>query len=125
MQRPDLVQLPFGDRTEIGERGINLSGGQKQRVSFARALYANRDVYLFDDPLSAVDTHVGKYVFSFLKTSNEIDRHLFEQAIQSYLKGKTILLITNQLQFLPSAEKIYVFKEGLCFMLSVWYSRIF
>lgn len=60
MTRPDLAQLPYGDSTEIGERGINLSGGQKQRVSFARALYANREVYLFDDPFSAVDTHVGK-----------------------------------------------------------------
>ena len=53
---------------QIGERGINLSGGQKQRVSIARAVYSDRDVYLLDDPLSAVDTHVG--------------RHLFEQCIQ-------------------------------------------
>lgn len=56
----DLAQLPFGDKTEIGERGITLSGGQKQRISFARALYSDRDVYIFDDPFSAVDSHVGK-----------------------------------------------------------------
>ena len=60
---PDLRILPGGDRTEIGEKGINLSGGQKQRVSLARAVYQNTDVYLMDDPLSAVDSHVGKHIF--------------------------------------------------------------
>ena len=55
--------LPGGDQTEIGERGINLSGGQKQRVSLARAVYRNADIYLMDDPLSAVDSHVGKHIF--------------------------------------------------------------
>ena len=55
--------LPRGDLTEIGEKGVNLSGGQKQRVSLARAVYSNRDVYLLDDPLSAVDAHVGKHIF--------------------------------------------------------------
>jgi len=53
--------MPAGDMTEIGERGVNLSGGQKQRISIARALYSNCDVYILDDPLSAVDAHVGKY----------------------------------------------------------------
>uniref|UniRef100_A0A8C6A9N2 Multidrug resistance-associated protein 1 n=1 Tax=Marmota marmota marmota TaxID=9994 RepID=A0A8C6A9N2_MARMA len=60
---PDLEILPSGDRTEIGEKGVNLSGGQKQRVSLARAVYGDSDVYLFDDPLSAVDAHVGKHIF--------------------------------------------------------------
>ena len=51
-----------GDLTEIGERGVNISGGQKQRVSMARAVYSNSDVYIFDDPLSALDAHVGRQV---------------------------------------------------------------
>ena len=61
---PDLAMLPAGDKTEIGERGINLSGGQKARISLARAVYNNADVYLLDDPLSAVDQHVGKRLFT-------------------------------------------------------------
>ncbi|KAJ2710645.1 hypothetical protein H4R19_003650, partial [Coemansia spiralis] len=61
---PDLEMLPAGDMTEIGEKGINLSGGQKARVSLARAVYARADVYLLDDPLSAVDAHVGKHIFT-------------------------------------------------------------
>ena len=61
--RSDLSILPGGDETEIGEKGINLSGGQKQRVSLARAVYNDADVYLLDDPLSAVDSHVGKHIF--------------------------------------------------------------
>ncbi len=60
---PDLDILPMYDQTEIGEKGINLSGGQKQRISLARALYSNADIYLLDDPLSAVDAHVGKSIF--------------------------------------------------------------
>lgn len=61
--KPDLAIMPAGDQTEIGEKGINLSGGQKQRISLARALYARADIYLLDDPLSAVDSHVGKHIF--------------------------------------------------------------
>ncbi len=59
----DMEMLPAGDFTEIGERGINLSGGQKQRVALARAVYSDADVYLLDDPLSAVDVHVGRHLF--------------------------------------------------------------
>ena len=62
--RPDLDILTGGDATEIGEKGINISGGQKQRVSLARAVYNNAAVYLLDDPLSAVDAHVGKHLFA-------------------------------------------------------------
>ena len=61
--RPDLSILTGGDQTEIGENGINLSGGQKQRISLARAVYSDADLYLLDDPLSAVDSHVGTPIF--------------------------------------------------------------
>jgi ABC-type multidrug transport system fused ATPase/permease subunit len=60
----DLEILPFGDRTQIGERGVNLSGGQKQRVQLARALYQNADIYLLDDPFSAVDAHTATSLFN-------------------------------------------------------------
>lgn len=59
----DLSVLPAGDSTELGEKGINLSGGQKQRISLARAVYNDSDIYLLDDPLSAVDAHVGEHIF--------------------------------------------------------------
>lgn len=72
------------DFWQIGERGLNLSGGQKQRISLARAVYSNRDIFLLDDPLSAVDAHVGK--------------HIFEECIKKELKGKSIILVTHQLQ---------------------------
>ena len=62
--QPDLDILPGGDETEIGEKGINLSGGQKQRVALARAVYSQSDLILLDDPLSAVDSHVGKHIFT-------------------------------------------------------------
>uniref|UniRef100_A0A3Q2DK98 ATP-binding cassette, sub-family C (CFTR/MRP), member 12 n=1 Tax=Cyprinodon variegatus TaxID=28743 RepID=A0A3Q2DK98_CYPVA len=82
--RADLTILPYGDQTEIGERGLNLSGGQKQRISLARAVYSNKDIFLLDDPLSAVDAHVGK--------------HIFEECIKKELQGKSIILVTHQLQ---------------------------
>ena len=81
--------LPAGDETEIGERGINLSGGQKQRVALARACYAQADVVLLDDPLSAVDAHVG--------------RHLLDNCICGLLEGTTRVLVTHQLMALASA----------------------
>jgi ATP-binding cassette subfamily C (CFTR/MRP) protein 1 len=87
---PDLDVLPAGDQTEIGEKGINLSGGQKARISLARAVYGGADVYLLDDPLSAVDVHVSK--------------HLFDKCIKGYLKGKTVILVTHQIQYLPDAD---------------------
>ena len=69
---------------QIGERGLNVSGGQKQRISLARAVYSNKDIFLLDDPLSAVDAHVGK--------------HIFEECIKKELQGKSIILVTHQLQ---------------------------
>ncbi|KAM9956260.1 hypothetical protein ACTFIR_002972 [Dictyostelium discoideum] len=95
---PDLLQLAAKDLTEIGERGINLSGGQKQRISLARALYANSDCYILDEPLSAVDP--------------EVATHLFNHCIQGMMNDKTRILVTHQLQFIPSADHIVVVDNG-------------
>ncbi|KAF9134036.1 hypothetical protein BG015_003465 [Linnemannia schmuckeri] len=99
----DLEMLPAGDQTEIGERGINLSGGQKQRVSLARAAYQDADIYLLDDPLSAVDAHV--------------DQHLWQNLIgpSGLLKDKTRLLITHGIHHLGSVDQIVIIKEGRIF----------
>uniref|UniRef100_A0A3B1IP99 Canalicular multispecific organic anion transporter 1-like n=1 Tax=Astyanax mexicanus TaxID=7994 RepID=A0A3B1IP99_ASTMX len=98
---PDLDLLPAGVQTEIGEKGINLSGGQKQRVSLARAVYSSADIYLLDDPLSAVDAHVGK--------------HLFEKVIgpRGLLKDKTRILVTHGISFLPYVDEIVVLVDGV------------
>ncbi|KAH7654349.1 Xenobiotic-transporting ATPase protein [Dioscorea alata] len=95
----DLDLLPGGDLTEIGERGVNISGGQKQRVSMARAVYSDSDVYIFDDPLSALDAHVG--------------RQVFDKCIKDELRGKTRVLVTNQLHFLPNVDRIILVHEGM------------
>ncbi|XP_051968145.1 ATP-binding cassette sub-family C member 3-like isoform X2 [Xyrauchen texanus] len=97
---PDLEMLPGGDQTEIGEKGINLSGGQRQRVSLARALYSEADVYLLDDPLSAVDAHVAK--------------HIFDKVVgpEGVLKGKTRILVTHGITFLPQVDNILVLVDG-------------
>ena len=96
--RPDLLALPYGDQTEIGEKGVTLSGGQKQRVSLARLVYADADVNLLDDPLSAVDAHVGAA--------------LFEQCIRGVLGRKTRVLVTHALTYLPHADQIVVVEDG-------------
>ncbi|KAI0502262.1 hypothetical protein KFK09_017209 [Dendrobium nobile] len=96
--KKDLEILPFGDQTIIGERGINLSGGQKQRIQIARALYQDADIYLFDDPFSAVDAHTGS--------------HLFKECLLGILASKTVLYVTHQVEFLPSADLILVMKDG-------------
>ncbi|XP_076766694.1 multidrug-Resistance like Protein 1 isoform X1 [Xylocopa sonorina] len=97
---PDLKVLPAGDQTEIGEKGINLSGGQKQRVALARAVYNDSDVYFLDDPLSAVDSHVGK--------------HIFENVIgpSGLLRKKTRVLVTHGITYLPEVDNIIVIKDG-------------
>jgi len=97
----DLDILPAQDETEIGEKGINLSGGQKQRVAVARAVYADADLYLLDDPLSAVDSHVGK--------------HIFDKVIgpEGCLKNKTRVLVTHGVTFLPQVDQIVVLKKGV------------
>ena len=96
----DLAVLADADMTEIGEKGINLSGGQKQRTSLARAVYSNRDIYLLDDPLSAVDARVGK--------------HIFRNVIgpDGLLKNKTRIMVTHGVTFLPQADVIVVLKSG-------------
>ncbi|KAF9210521.1 Canalicular multispecific organic anion transporter 2 [Podila verticillata] len=97
---PDIDMLPAGDLTEIGERGINLSGGQKQRVSLARAAYEDADLYLLDDPLSAVDAHV--------------DQHLWQHLIgpSGLLKNKTRVLVTHAIHHLEQADQVVLIKEG-------------
>eukprot|EP00850_Spirogloea_muscicola_P009079 SM000050S17004 [mRNA] locus=s50:312640:321290:- [translate_table: standard] len=94
----DLKFLPGGENAEIGEKGINLSGGQKHRVALARAVYADADVYLLDDPLSAVDAHVG--------------RHLFDSCINGELSKKTRILVTHQLQYIEAATWVIVMRQG-------------
>ncbi|KAF2071736.1 hypothetical protein CYY_006941 [Polysphondylium violaceum] len=98
---PDLKILPTGDQTEIGEKGINLSGGQKQRVSIARAVYNNADVYLFDDPLSAVDAHVGKSIFRDVLSNTT-----------GMLRNKTRVLVTHAVHYLPYVDRIIMIKDG-------------
>ncbi|KAL5281110.1 ABCC2.2 family protein [Megaselia abdita] len=98
--KADIDMLSAGDQTEIGEKGINLSGGQKQRISLARAVYSDSDILLFDDPLSAVDSHVGKHIFDEVIGPNGI------------LAGKTKILVTHGVVFLPNVDNIYVMKDG-------------
>ncbi|XP_070538062.1 ATP-binding cassette sub-family C member 4-like isoform X3 [Ptychodera flava] len=96
--KKDIQILPNGDLTMVGERGVTLSGGQRARVNLARAVYTDADVYLLDDPLSAVDSAVG--------------RHLFDKCIKEYLSSKPCILVTHQLQYLAKADKILILKEG-------------
>ena len=96
----DIKILAGGDETEIGEKGINLSGGQKQRVSLARAIYADSDIYLLDDPLSAVDSHVGKHIFDEVIGPNGL------------LKHKTRVLVTHKISLLPQVDMIVVMQDG-------------
>ena len=94
----DLERLPYGDMTRVGERGIVLSGGQRARVELARAVYSDADIYLLDDPLSAVDSNVGQ--------------HIFHNCINTLLNGKTRLMITHNLQLLNEAKNIVFMKNG-------------
>lgn len=94
----DLDILPGGDLTEIGEKGINLSGGQKARVSLARAVYANKDIILMDDPISALDSNVKKSIF----------KNLFLDE----LKGKTRILVTHAVEFLEKVDRIIIMEKG-------------
>ena len=94
----DIENFKGGADTVIGERGINISGGQKARISLARAVYSEADIYLLDDPLSAVDPQVAS--------------DIFHNCICGVLKDKLVILVTHQLQFLTSCNKILVIKDG-------------
>ena len=94
----DLKLLSHGDQTEIGERGVTLSGGQRQRVNLARALYADLDIYLLDDPLSAVDAKVGE--------------HIFTKYVQGMLERKTVLLVTHGMHYLKRCDRVVFLKNG-------------
>ena len=94
----DLTNFAKGDLTEIGQRGVILSGGQRARVGLARAVYSDADIYLLDDPLSAVDTKVG--------------RRLFEGCILRHLSGRVRLLVTHQLQYLKDVDLVVVMENG-------------
>nr|XP_033808126.1 LOW QUALITY PROTEIN: ATP-binding cassette sub-family C member 9 [Geotrypetes seraphini] len=98
--QPDIDLLPFGDQTEIGERGINLSGGQRQRISVARALYQNTSIVFLDDPFSALDIHLSD--------------HLMQEGILKFLQEdkRTVVLVTHKLQYLPHADWIIAMKDG-------------
>lgn len=94
----DLKEMPQGEMTILGNKGVGLSGGQKARLSIARAMYSDADVYLFDDPISALDINVGKAVM--------------EEGILKHLKSRTVLVVTHALAFLPYFDNIYVMEEG-------------
>ncbi|KAH9625391.1 hypothetical protein KSS87_011462, partial [Heliosperma pusillum] len=94
----DLELLPYGDLTEIGERGVNLSGGQKQRIQLARALYRDADIYLLDDPFSAVDAHTAT--------------NLFKEYVMEALSEKTVLLVTHQVDFIPAFQCCLLMSDG-------------
>lgn len=94
----DFEIFEHRDDTLVGEKGVSLSGGQKARINLARAVYKKADIYLLDDPLSAVDSHVGK--------------NIFKQCILKFLKNKTVLLVTHQVQHLNKLENILIIANG-------------
>ena len=96
--KPDLDGFPDGDRTLVGEKGYTLSGGQKARIALARAVYRRADIYLLDDPLSAVDVAVAS--------------HIFNTCIRGLLKNSTVILVTHQTQFLANADKVVLVENG-------------
>ncbi|KAH0286486.1 ABC multidrug transporter-like protein [Aureobasidium namibiae CBS 147.97] len=104
--RADLDMLPNGDLTEIGERGITVSGGQKQRLNIARAIYFNADIVLMDDPLSAVDAHVG--------------RHIMDNAICGLLRNKARVLATHQLHVLHRCDRIIWVQDGTAYKIDTF-----
>ncbi|KFD70131.1 hypothetical protein M514_02283 [Trichuris suis] len=96
----DIKEMPKGDQTEIGEKGSNLSGGQKQRLSLARAVYQDANIYLLDDPLSAVDSHVGRHIFDHVIGKNGL------------LRKKTRIFVTNAVTYLKEVDIIVILEDG-------------
>jgi len=96
--RPDLEILDGGDLTEIGEKGINLSGGQKARITIARALYSDKDIYIFDDPISSLDSNIGMKII--------------QNCIIDYLKDKTRIFVSHSLQYISYASRIFYMNKG-------------
>ena len=96
--KQDLDIFEAGDLTEIGEKGINLSGGQKARISIARALYSENDIYMFDDPISALDANVGMKIM--------------KNCIIKHLKDKTRILVTHALQYVSFSDRIIYMNKG-------------
>ena len=94
----DMKIFPKREETMLGDRGVNISGGQKARISLARAVYSDADIYLMDDPLSAVDVRVS--------------RHLFSICLRQHLKGRTIVLVTHQVQFQGEADRVFQVNSG-------------
>lgn len=90
--------MPDGIKTMIGEKGINVSGGQKARINLARALYSDRDIYLLDDIISAVDVHVGNFIV--------------KETVLNYLKDRTRLMVTHAISYAKYADHIVVMKRG-------------
>jgi ATP-binding cassette subfamily C (CFTR/MRP) protein 4 len=95
----DFFLFPYGDQTLVGERGVMLSGGQKARINLARAVYRDADIYLLDDPLSAVDAHVA--------------RQIFDKCILDHLQNNCVVLVTHQTQYLQSVDRIYLLDSGM------------
>jgi ATP-binding cassette subfamily C (CFTR/MRP) protein 4 len=94
----DIFLFPYGDQTLVGERGVMLSGGQKARISLARAVYRDADIYLLDDPLSAVDANVAQQIFN--------------KCILDHLRNKCVVLVTHQIQYLRNVDRIYLLETG-------------
>ncbi|KAL1814377.1 ABC transporter C family member 8-like isoform X2 [Daucus carota subsp. sativus] len=94
----DIDSFDYGDLTEIGQRGLNMSGGQKQRIQLCRAVYSDADIYLLDDPFSAVDAHTAAI--------------LFNDCVMAALAKKTVILVTHQVEFLPVVDNILVMECG-------------
>jgi ATP-binding cassette subfamily C (CFTR/MRP) protein 1 len=102
----DFEILPKGDQSKAGLRGINLSGGQRQRLNLARAAYFSGDLVLLDNALSAVDHHTAHHIF----------KHLLKESMSE----KAIVLITHQVEFLPSCDKVAIMDEGNMIYFGPW-----